>query len=304
MRFHVHSPPLIEYILKKTQWQASQFDMIDWKTYHAMFKSLSPNAQVNWIKLIHNWQNTEHQKFNFKQSHLEGQCPFQCGEQETTMHFCECRAELPIASKQHHLQELNQRLTNIKTCPTLQRAVIDMICEYCFVTSSDPFVPSTSGRAHAITTAIHQHQQLQVCNFLKGRIHSNLFYLQLSVFEHQPSPKCQPRVKWQKWKKDFLLVIVSFPLKVWSNRNAIVHGNNPSKSDASHTAHIERSVHNAYLQQELEPDHKFAFHFHKDINHRLKEPLPSLRSWLQRLDESKNRQMFPHLPTNSPSVSF
>ena len=76
----VHEQTLRNYIMKKTGWHENQISSIEWESYERALKVLSPSMQVNWIKLAHNWQHTNHQR-----NHLNG---FALGAHKTFLQVC------------------------------------------------------------------------------------------------------------------------------------------------------------------------------------------------------------------------
>ena len=80
IRKFVHEQTLRDYIGKKTGWNESQISSIEWESYERAIKISSPSMQVNWIKLAHNWQHTNHQRNLFNESPTQQQCPFNLRE--------------------------------------------------------------------------------------------------------------------------------------------------------------------------------------------------------------------------------
>ena len=130
-------------------------------------------------------------------------CLFNCGHQETAMHFCECSSELSIQQKTVHLQSLTTNLKHANTCPTLRRAIIEAISIHCNITVTEPFSPAfSSTKAHNIKKAISDQTTLGINHLLKGRIIKTLLEPQLAHFEKLPPTKdTTPTMKWKTWRK-------------------------------------------------------------------------------------------------------
>jgi hypothetical protein len=131
------------------------------------------------------------------------QCPFNCGHQESAMHFCECTSDLSIQHKTEHLATLTNNLIQAKTCLSLRRAIVEVISVHCNITVTDPFSPAfASARASTITKAITDQTSIGINHLLKGRVIKTLFEPQLAHFEKLPPTKdITPLMKWKNWRK-------------------------------------------------------------------------------------------------------
>ena len=296
IRQHVHEKPLKEYIKSKNGWSEEGFQRIEWATYERVLKSLPASQQVNWIKLAHNWQNTGRQKMKFGENEATWQCPLQCGEQESAMHFCECKAELSIQHKTVHLNELTENLKSANTCPSLRRAIIEAISIHCNITVTDPFSPAfNSERAKSIKKAITDQTSIGINHLLKGRVMKDLFQPQLDHFERQPpSEEATPIMKWKGWRKKVIGFLVEFTLRIWNDRNSVVHGTPIQHSKLALTAHVHHLVRTEYHKFDNEQDTFMEDHFKKKVETRLQDNLKALRYWLKRVEASRARQSLIH----------
>ena len=291
IRMHVHGPALKAYILKKTGWTDETFLSIEWATCDIVLKELSFGQRVNWIKLAHDWQHTGHQKMQYNHDEASWKCPLLCGEEETPMHYCRCTADLAIARKKLHLDTLQDQLKAARTCPTLTRALIEAIANYCGISVDHPFVPTTSPRAHRIQQAIQAQQDIGLQHLLKGRFAKILLNLQLAYFQaHHMSNLNHPEIRWKAWRKKAIVAVVSFTLTVWNDRNAIYHGKFLDNSRQELIAHVHQSVRNEYEQHEFDTEPFMDVHFHKPLDETLQRSLTSMRTWLKRVEGSRRRQ--------------
>ena len=292
IRDHQHSPPLKEYIIKKTGWTDTQFHSIDWEAYSSAFTALSPPQKVNWIKLAIGWQHTGSQQALFRPQGTQSQCPFLCGEQETPMHFCICRADLALSHKSIHLSTLTNLLTKENTCPSLRRAIITVIASVCGLNTMESFTPrASSSRGKKIIAAMNEITSLDPLNLLKGRIPTSVSHLQLEYL-HRISlkPGANTSVLWRRWKKRCVTAIVEFTIAIWNDRNSVVHGSSVSHSRYQRIAHVHASVHKEYQHHFDDHDPFMDPHFQIPMEERLKSSLCTLQTWLQRVAASRVRQ--------------
>ena len=208
------------------------------------------------------------------------------------MHFCECTADLAISHKTVHIETLKNNLHQAKTCPSLQRAIIETISVHCGIVVTDPFSPLfTSIRANQIIQAIAEQETVGINHLLKGRIVKSLFTPQLEYFERQPaSPKTTPLIKWKGWKKKLIKYIVEFTLDLWNDRNSIIHGKAIQHSRIQQIAHVHHSVRIEYRKFNIDKDPFMKEHFNKTLTARLKDTARALKHWMQRVEASRVRQ--------------
>ena len=269
-----------------------QTNSIDWQTYARVLKSLPASQQANWIKLAHDWQHTGRQKMKFGGVEATWQCPFNCGHQESAMHFCECTSDLSIQHKTEHLATLTNNLIQAKTCPSLRRAIVEAISVHCNITVTDPFSPAfASARAGKITKAITDQTSIGINHLLKGRVITALFEPQLAHFEKLPPTKdVTPLMKWKNWRKKVIGFFIEFTLNIWNDRNSVVHGTKIQHSKLELTAHVHHAVRKEYDLFNTEQDPFMEDHFNKTVTERLQDTLKALRYWLKRVEASKVRQ--------------
>lgn len=289
IRHHIHGPPLLDYIRTKTGWSSLQCHSIDWDLLRSVLKKLSPPQVINWVKLQHNWQHTRHQ-YRLFQPTSNSSCPMACGANETPLHFCQCQAPIAILSRIHHLQHLDRDMRRSRTCPSLRRAILTLISDYCDLPVTDPFLPSQSSRSTAIVRAIILQRELGVSNLLKGRIPTDLLLLQLPHFQLHSSAQSCPNIRWKAWKKTFLSSIVDFTLRLWGDRNSMFHGTALSFRSHDLSCHVHQCVTSEYKNFASNPDPTIAFPFQTPLHDRLKASLSSLRLWLQQVRDLRERQ--------------
>ena len=180
--------------------------------YARVLKSFPPSQQATWIKLANDWQHTGQQQMRFGHCEATWQCPFNCGHQETAMHFCECTTDLSVQHKTVHLNALNNNIIQAKICPSLRRAIVEAISVHCNITVTDPFSPAfASTRASNITKAIADQTSLEINHLLKDRVIKSLFEPQVEHFENLPPvQKVTPLMRWKTWRKNVIKFLIEF----------------------------------------------------------------------------------------------
>ena len=93
---------------KRKGWTHKDVGTVEWEAVEAMLRSASSQQKAQLIKLLHNWQNTGHQKGKFRDSRLKldsdellipteeeihcHECPDRYNEEETDLHYLDCQA--------------------------------------------------------------------------------------------------------------------------------------------------------------------------------------------------------------------
>jgi hypothetical protein len=174
--------------------------------------------------------------------------------------------------------------------------MIEAISIHCNITVTDPYSPAfNSERANSIKKAIIDQTSIGINHLLKGRVIKDLFQPQLDHFERQPpSEKVTPMMKWKSWRKHVIRFFIDFTLKIWNDRNSVVHGTPIQHSKLALTAHVHHLVRTEYHKFENETDPFMEDHFKKRVETRLQDNLKALRYWLKRVEASRARQSLIH----------
>jgi hypothetical protein len=90
--------------------------------------------------------------------------------------------------------------------------------------------------------------------------------------------------------------LIEFTLKIWNDRNSVVHGTPIQHSKLALTAHAHHLVRTEYLYHKFdnETDPFMEDHFKKKVETRLQDNLKALRHWLKRVEASRARQSLIH----------
>jgi hypothetical protein len=110
-----HNQQLCEYILKKTKWSSTEFNLVNWIAHESAFKRLTLHQQISTAKLIHKLVNTNRQNFlYYNKSPL---CPGCNMVEETLEHVLGCSAPQTEEFRTIQLEDLKLGLNNIQTPP-------------------------------------------------------------------------------------------------------------------------------------------------------------------------------------------
>jgi ribonuclease HI len=116
-----HSQPIVDYILRKTGWNITIFNRVDWDSHHRAFRRLTRFQRISVTKIVHQLSNTNRQnKLLYDKS---DKCPC-CGiQEETFQHVLKCTAASTQSLRQEALFCLEKLLATIGT-PALVISVI------------------------------------------------------------------------------------------------------------------------------------------------------------------------------------
>ena len=221
------------------------------------------------------------------------QCPFHCGAQETSLHFCTCPSSLATSIRTTHMCTLSDTLSTINTCPSLRCALIEAISIHCGETVTESFCPSIhSSRACRIVNAVQSQINLGMSNLLKGRFTHDVLNLQLEYLTttYTPGPVISPDIRWWGWKIKFIQAFFTFTLCIWNDRNQVLHGNSLNHSRIPIAEYVHRYVRTEYKTFSNEVDQFLTPHLANPLQERLTQPLKALCGWLKRVEESRSRQ--------------
>ena len=101
-------------------------------------------------------------------------------------------------------------------------------------------------------------------------------------------------MKWKSWLKKVIRFLIELTLKIWNDRNSVVHGTPIQHSKLALTAHVHHLVRTEYHKFDNETDQFMKDHFKKEVETRLQDNLKALRYWLKRVEASRARQSLLH----------
>ena len=123
-----------QYLSKRNNWDIQTINTIEWSGLQHYLRGKPLHQRLTTFQLIHNWQNVGKQKQMFALSkekpstnHTDdtrrlrqelitntGLCPFQCGCQETNMHYMECRSPTAIKMQNQLIRTFKKQLQHLQ----------------------------------------------------------------------------------------------------------------------------------------------------------------------------------------------
>lgn len=242
IRFHVNGYHLRQYMQSKNRWTNSTWDEIDFESFGAHFKSLTPSQQTSHMKHVHDQQPLG--------KRLNRLAPIP----DPTLAQCPC-CKHPLED-QHHLLTCKQNPDAISAIATLQKTMLpaDDIhpLRYLFAEAiqhwiddlDHPYQPATHfypPHLHdPIRTAIDSQARIGWSHLLTGLISkewSILASLDIHTNTKPDTTKGAHRIR------KCLAAIHTFTRQLWLSRNSVLHANTEAATIATtRTAeHIEVS---------------------------------------------------------------
>lgn len=287
----LHQDSLKAYIIRKTGWAPTTFDLVNWTAHGRAFNRLPQNQQISTAKLIHNLANTNRQNHLFYNK--PNTCPCCNVHEETFQHVLRCSAASVSSHRDSAIQELTSSLNKFNTPPNVTDAILHGIKSWLELDLDDtrhiraPTVGSLKAADVILTAAFHeQFSTIGWYQFLLGRLSKKW---ETAITAYAPIAGSTPPI--QQWSTQIILSMWHFIRSMWKNRNTIVHG-----TDAQHSAEIilqELRQQVQLLYQEYHdtphiilPRHNYLF-TSRTLTQRLKYSYDHLHCWMRSVTEAK-----------------
>ena len=137
------------YLIQKHNWTIKTFGMIEWEGLEIYLTKLPMHKRISRLQMIHDWQNVRRQKRKIAKSKqwykdarnyldaqqalieegikLDSSCPFQCGEEESHLHFMMCKAPMAIAMQTQILKSTTKTLLKVGVKKTIMRLLVQAV---------------------------------------------------------------------------------------------------------------------------------------------------------------------------------
>ena len=294
----VKGDTLKEYYNKKHGWNQKVIDKVNWKGMDEFLSSLSMLTRNNYLKMIHNWQNVGLQKQRFSQSNeialphtmtqsnslreqyhnILGQCPFQCGQCESHMHFMQCESPKAINARTRLINDLRRSLGRLNVHPTIISIIITGLLWT--PTSRIPSVHMVceSTMNKLIIQAIKDQTEIGWDKLKRGFLATQWTQVQRLYDKEQRSQK------YTYWNKLLVKYILDTTWNMWEIRNEALHGQDSKQSRLKKLSVTQQQVYNLYDRAEI-----FDMTKHRDLKkifkmkreNRAKKGLVSLHTWIK-----------------------
>ena len=288
LRLLVHKPDLMQYIMRKRQWNQHQYDSISWASLSQALLKVKHGMRLNLIQLVHNWQHTGYQKMQFAQSRTKSsidvssslsrmpethfRCPFCKTETEVPMHFVFCS----VAAMEDDRKKLRQSLQSKLRKLCVFDGLIDVII---YLLRGHPieayrFNVDNNELKNAWLTAFASQSQIGWQSFIQGFWHTSWTEVQrihISLLPSLPSN--------DYWMTTAIHHLLLYVYECWKQRNVMVHGDDPSEQ---YRSELQEKVRYLYMS----PD-RFLFStkekrrlYNVPLERKLNCSNASLESWI------------------------
>ena len=172
IHMRAHGQELRDYIIERTQWQPSIFNLVHWPVFYYYYKQQSSRKQMRICKYVHDWQNVGSQKFKIDKKTKEELCPMGCGCQESPMHYWYCKDPSFEGVREDHLTQLEEYLDKIKTSPNIKQHILTCLHYWIQAQADTPITITrdSEGTQDLLSSTVEQQNEIGWEHFLKGRI--------------------------------------------------------------------------------------------------------------------------------------
>ena len=272
------------------------FRLIEWKGLETYLAKLQLQKRIVRLQLIHDWQNVGRQKRKFLESsqkkkdtekwtqeqhniaeeglRIEGSCPFQCGQEESHLHFMECEAQGAKQARRQIFLDTKNKLVSIGVDETIARLLVQGLSwsENCGIPS---FIHIGNSTDKLITKAIESQTEIGWTNVKKG-------FLSKYWAEAQRQYIYYSRGQAKDWGSILVRWMVETSWKMWEVRNKMIHGECIRESRDKKIVHLQEQIMLIYRQARVL--HRFMNQserrvFRMQVNRRIQGGVILLESW-------------------------
>ena len=288
----------IEYLKRKHGWTNKEIENIEWGGMETYLQKMPLHQRTNRLQLIHNWQNVGRQKRKFMESgqhrcrrrnliqeqqdiieegiRQEATCPFQCGDEESHLHFMVCRSSKAKKVRQQLLKDTLQKLLNIGVHETIARLLLQALTWK--EGEEVPSFISVGGILDTmIQTAIRQQSEIGWDRVKRG-------FISKAWTEAQEyyNNTCKGALK--DWKSILVRWMIETSWKMWEERNKVIHGNTIEEARMNKIKVLQESILLLYRRARL--SHRFMDErerriFRMDVTKRVKGGVIALETWVK-----------------------
>jgi hypothetical protein len=223
MASELHWQGLINYIIKKSKWSTSTFNLVHWDSHELAVNRLSRPNQVMVAKLQHNLVNTNSQ--NAKYYRKCHSCPCCKSTEETLAHVFSCTSDGSTENCLKDISTLQDDLASIKTPPKVISTIVHGITMWVRHQTEEDLrvhalmVGSLRGPEVLLTAAFtEQFQSIGWYHFLLGCLIS--YWGKVAAAYTKTKDPSYPKV----WMAQVISMVWKYSRSLWYYRNSIVHG--------------------------------------------------------------------------------
>jgi enamine deaminase RidA (YjgF/YER057c/UK114 family) len=266
--------PIQHYYREKYGWSISVFSSIHWELQHKALRSYNQNDQRRILKFTHEWLPTNYRLFREKQESSPA-CRL-CGDlEETNNHMLRCthfkqqqaRTKLSDYLWRDNETHGNSELNNI----------IEIALSEC--THNTQWTPVMSAISHELLPGIQQQNKIGWHQLYKGRIARDIIRFMESHYRGLPIDS--KRYTGERWGKMLIKNIWNTVLRLWENRNEIVHGKQMQETQRTEKQRLLHRVHQYFASKDQLEQQDRERIFYKDEEAIQQEDTRYIKAWLK-----------------------
>jgi hypothetical protein len=241
IRQHYGKRLQVAYLCKRHEWEAPQFDTVDWDLFRLAILQFSLPKRFFLIKWTNHLLPFQSQQFRFHQS-TSSSCPSSCGTgHEDEIHFLRC----PHAARQQSFLALLTTLT-----ATFDRQNVDPYLRRALTRLFDPYTQRTTDTSllpPEYQLLLHSQRSLGTDSLMFGFFHTSWIQLQHNYlgFRKLPRHKHQATTTIKTWAN----LIFTALHELWLLRNEHLHGSSPQSLHSYKRLQLLGEISDLYAQK-------------------------------------------------------
>jgi hypothetical protein len=262
--------PMQQYYYDKHGWSQDTFNNIDWEIQYKALKSYDINDQRRIVKLVHGWLPTNDRMHRELQSSTQ-RCPLCFYISETNIHLFSCKH----IKQAETVQELHDYLKDDNSENKSISAIIGSALRHSI--ENPKWQPAATDTA--ITPSIQAQSKIGWQQVFLGRIAKTI--TERNGEHSDPVTRFDANKRGKRWKQKLIRKIWDTYLKLWKQRNEIIHGTQERDKNEIQRQRLTTRLERCYQYQSqlrVRDQNKI---FYKTIDEIKQEDPRLIQSWLK-----------------------
>jgi len=286
----VNGTQLEQYMKTKFNWSENTLRKIDWTSLEKTLNKYKPFQRTKICQLMYNWQNVGQQKSLYGED--KGKCPTGCGEDETYMHYLNCKHPEMSTYKKKRIQIFKQQLIQQKTYTGITIILTKILRDGIGSVKTETFVFTKMDKL--INKAIEEQQNLGSTSLEKGFVSNKWKKVQQ---EWAKSDSIQHN---EHWGSKLIVYLHEYTYLLWKKRNEYIHGNTQKENRELRKGTLKKRIKELYQLDRSHLHFQDKKHFNLPIQYRLKKGMDNMAAWIKLTETifEKNKDKNQSLITN------
>ena len=253
----VNGRRLLDYYIRKREWNEEVFKSIEWEGIHGMLNKSNPIRRIKIVKLMHNWQNTGRQKGRIRDARIRLDtdtpktptaeeeschlCPDGCGEEEMELHFLHCRTRKAKMERKRLIKKVLQRLRSLRTSEPIMSLVGYILASISNREEIDMDLEELRiDEKSALAKAIKGQKIIGWNDLCQGFYHKA--WAQSQGRHYKTTGTRTKYLNIGRWKRMFSTILCDYCLDCWEWRNKTIHGETRKESRLKQLVRLRKQV--------------------------------------------------------------